>query len=54
MIKTYAQKNVRELCVNNSMLSIEEAGTEHLTCVSVGNDEIPWVTKKDDSPVSSV
>jgi hypothetical protein len=51
MIKTYAQKYVGLLCFNKSMLSVEEAGIEHLTCVSVDNDEIPWTTKKDDSPV---
>jgi hypothetical protein len=43
LMKDFAQKEVRLLCVNNSMLSVEEAGIEHLTCTMVENDELPWV-----------
>lgn len=43
LMKDFAQKEVRLLCVNNSMLSVEEADIEHLTCTKVENDELPWV-----------
>lgn len=46
MIKAFAQKQVSKLCANKSMLSVEEAGIEHLTCISVDNDDIPWLKEE--------
>jgi len=43
MFKTFAQKQVEELCINNSMLSVEEAGIEHLTCATVDDIDISWL-----------
>jgi hypothetical protein len=45
LMKDFAQKEVRLLYVNNSMLAVDEAGIEHLTCTRVENDEIPWLQK---------
>jgi hypothetical protein len=47
MIKTFAQTHVQELCVNNSMLSVEEAGIEHLTCAKVDDIDISWIKQGD-------
>jgi hypothetical protein len=46
MIKAFAQKQVGKLCANKSMLSAEEAGIEHLTCLGIGNDDIPWLKEE--------
>lgn len=46
MIKAFAQKQVDRLCTNTSMISAEEAGIEHLTCISVDNDDIPWLKEE--------
>lgn len=45
IMKDYAQKIVKDLVVNNSMLNVEEAGINHLTCTKVENDELPWIEK---------
>jgi hypothetical protein len=45
MIKAFAQKQVQLLCVNKSMLSIEETGIKHLTCASVDDFDISWVNQ---------
>jgi len=45
IMKTYAQKEVQALIVNQSMLGVEEEGIEYLTCTKVENDELPWVKK---------
>jgi len=37
---------VGKLCANKSMLSAEEAGIEHLTCLGIGNDDIPWLKEE--------
>ncbi|KAE9379312.1 hypothetical protein N431DRAFT_499921 [Stipitochalara longipes BDJ] len=43
IIKVFAQKQVQVLCINRSMLSVEEAGIEHLTCATVDDVDISWV-----------
>ena len=46
IMKVFAQKTVKDLVVNHSMLDIEEAGIQHLTCIKVENDELPWIKKE--------
>lgn len=46
IMKVFAQKTVKDLVVNHSMLDIEEAGIQHLTCIKVENDELPWIRKE--------
>jgi hypothetical protein len=46
MIKAFAQKQMGKLCANKSMLSAEEAGIEHLTCLGIDNDDIPWLKEE--------
>lgn len=43
MMKDYAKAKVKPLIANYSMLDVEEAGIEHLTCTKIENDELPWV-----------
>ncbi|KAH8595818.1 hypothetical protein B0O99DRAFT_671818 [Bisporella sp. PMI_857] len=42
LLKNYAAEQVQPLCVNNSVLSIEEHGIAYFTCTEVANDELPW------------
>ena len=42
-LKDFAQKAVEPLCVNYSMLSVEDAGIDYLTCIKVEDHELPWV-----------
>jgi len=46
MFKIFAQKQVQELCVNNSMLSVADAGIEHLTCATIDGIDISWFTQE--------
>ncbi|CZT49769.1 uncharacterized protein RSE6_10659 [Rhynchosporium secalis] len=41
-LKEIAQKEVRKLCANYSMLSVDDAGINHLTCIKVEEHEFPW------------
>jgi hypothetical protein len=43
IMKAFAKMTVSDLIFNNSMLDIEEAEIEHLTCTKVENDDLPWV-----------
>ena len=43
LMKEFAQREVKPLCVNNSMLAVEEEGIEYFTCTKVENDELPWL-----------
>jgi hypothetical protein len=43
IMKDFAQKKVKNLVINNSMLDVEESGIQHLTCTYIRNDELPWV-----------
>jgi hypothetical protein len=45
LMKEFAQNEVRLLCINNSVLAVEEVGIEHLTCTRVENNEIPWLKR---------
>jgi hypothetical protein len=45
LLKSFAQKQVQVLCVNNSMLSVENTGIEHLTCASIDDVDISWVNE---------
>ncbi|PVH87013.1 hypothetical protein DL98DRAFT_406463 [Cadophora sp. DSE1049] len=42
-LKDFARKAVEPLCANYSMLSVEDAGIEHLTCINVEDNELPWL-----------
>lgn len=42
IMKDFAQKRVKELVVNNSMLDVEEEVILHLTCIMVQLKEMPW------------
>ncbi|KAK0129644.1 hypothetical protein ONS96_000208 [Cadophora gregata f. sp. sojae] len=42
-LKDFAQKAVTPLCANYSMLSVEDAGIDYLTCIKVEDDELPWM-----------
>lgn len=42
-LKEYAQEQVGALCVNNSMLKVEELGINYFTCIDVKDDEMPWI-----------
>lgn len=42
-LKDFAQKVVEPLCANYSMLSVEDAGIDYLTCINVEDSELPWV-----------
>jgi hypothetical protein len=33
--------------INESMLKLEEAGIEYLTCTRVEDDELPWAVHED-------
>lgn len=46
-MKTTAQSLVKPLVVNHSMLDVESADIHYLTCVTVEDDELPWITIKD-------
>ncbi|PBP22755.1 hypothetical protein BUE80_DR006384 [Diplocarpon rosae] len=41
-MKKSAQKQVAPLCINYSMLSVEKAGIEWFTCITVEKQEMPW------------
>lgn len=43
LMKGFAQRTVRELCVNESMVDVQEAGIEHLTCTQMADEEVPWL-----------
>ncbi|KAM3077330.1 hypothetical protein ACMFMG_006679 [Clarireedia jacksonii] len=47
MMKEYAAKAVKDLVANRAMIHVMggegEGLVEHLTCVTVGEDELPWV-----------
>jgi hypothetical protein len=45
LLTDYAQKLVKPLCVNHSMLDLDEEGIEYLTCTKVESDEFPWMNK---------
>ncbi|EKD20543.1 hypothetical protein MBM_01225 [Drepanopeziza brunnea f. sp. 'multigermtubi' MB_m1] len=42
-MKDYAQEQVAALCVNNSMLPVEEVGIDYFTCINLKDSEMPWV-----------
>jgi hypothetical protein len=42
LLKKFAQEAVKESCVNNSMVDVQEAGIEHLTCTRILDEELPW------------
>ncbi|KAI9048946.1 hypothetical protein LZ554_006796 [Drepanopeziza brunnea f. sp. 'monogermtubi'] len=42
-MKDYAQEQVAALCVNNSMLPVEEVGLDYFTCINLKDSEMPWV-----------
>lgn len=48
LMKDFAQKMVRPLCVNHSMLSLDESGIKHFTCTKVENNELPWFKRDGD------
>lgn len=41
-LKEFAKNEVQALCVNHSMLFVEDAGIDYLTCVKVEHNELPW------------
>ncbi|CZR66143.1 uncharacterized protein PAC_16044 [Phialocephala subalpina] len=43
LMKDFAQQAVQPLCVNVSMLNVEEANTGYFTCSKVENHELPWL-----------
>jgi hypothetical protein len=43
ILKSFARNIVRDICINNSDLNVEEEGIKYLTCTNVSNDEIPWL-----------
>jgi hypothetical protein len=45
LMKDFARNQVKDLCMNNSMLSVDEAGIRYFTCTKVENDELPWAKK---------
>jgi hypothetical protein len=47
LLTDYARKLVKPLCVNHSMLDLEEEGIEYLTCTKVESDEFPWMNQSD-------
>jgi hypothetical protein len=42
LLKKFAQEAVKELCVNNSMVDVQEAGIYYLTCTRTMDEELPW------------
>jgi hypothetical protein len=42
LLKKFAQEVVKELCENNSMLDVQEAGINYLTCTRIMDEELPW------------
>lgn len=42
IMKGFAKIKAKDLAANYSMLDVEEAGIEHLTCTKIENDELPW------------
>ncbi|KAH7360710.1 hypothetical protein BKA65DRAFT_577641 [Rhexocercosporidium sp. MPI-PUGE-AT-0058] len=42
-LKDFAQKEVKAVCANYSMLSVEDVGIDYLTCIKVEHNELPWV-----------
>jgi hypothetical protein len=42
LLKKFAQEAVKELCENNSMVDIQEAGIDYLTCTRIMDEELPW------------
>jgi hypothetical protein len=45
LMKGFAKTMVKQLVVNNSMLDIEQAGIEHLTCTKIDDADLPWIKK---------
>jgi hypothetical protein len=45
LMTDYAQKLVKPLCVNHSMLDLDEECIEYLTCTKVESDELPWMNQ---------
>lgn len=45
LMKDSAREVVKPLCVNHSMLDVEEEGIEYLTCTEVATEELPWKKK---------
>jgi len=43
LMKDFAEFQVKPLCVNHSMLSVEEEGIEYFTCIKVEHGELPWM-----------
>jgi hypothetical protein len=42
LLKKFAQEAVKELCENNSMFDVREAGIGYLTCTKIMDEELPW------------
>ena len=42
LLKKFAQEAVKELCENNSMIDVQEAGIGYLTCTRIMDEELPW------------
>ena len=42
LLRKFAQEAVKELCENNSMVDVQEAGIEYLTCTRIMDEELPW------------
>jgi hypothetical protein len=42
LLKKFAQEAVKELCENNSMVDLQEAGIGYLTCTRIMDEELPW------------
>jgi len=44
VIKEYAAEQVKPLCVNRSMLDVDEYGITYFTCVTIADFELPWAS----------
>ena len=42
LMKEFATKAVQPLLINHSMLSPEQEGIQHFTCIDIRDDELPW------------
>jgi hypothetical protein len=42
IMKEFAQQMSQPLCINHSMLSVEEEKIPYFTCIKVEKDEFPW------------
>jgi len=45
IMKEYAAEQVKPLCVNRSMLDIDEHGIDYFTCIDVAESQLPWISK---------